>query len=60
MDQESIVLELDPRSVYAAIVQANKDVESWGTINALLQRLILLLLASCIQQVGGKNSRLRP
>ena len=36
MDQESIVLEIDPRSVHAAIVQANKDVESWekGTIGA--------------------------
>ena len=29
MDQESVVLEIDPRSVHAAIVQANKDVESW-------------------------------
>ena len=36
MDQESVVLELDPRSVHAAIVQANKDVESWekGTVGA--------------------------
>lgn len=36
MDQESIVLDLDPRSVHAAIVQANKDVESWekGTVGA--------------------------
>jgi hypothetical protein len=29
MDQESVVLEVDPRSVHQAIVQANKDVESW-------------------------------
>jgi rRNA processing protein Krr1/Pno1 len=29
MDQESVVLEVDPRSVHNAIVQANKDVESW-------------------------------
>ena len=28
-DQESVVLEVDPRSVHQAIVQANKDVESW-------------------------------
>ena len=36
MDQESIVLEIDPRSVHTAIVQANKDVESWekGTVGA--------------------------
>src|SRR5581483_1413207 len=36
MDQESVVLELDPRSVHQAIVQANKDVDSWekGVVGA--------------------------
>jgi len=36
MDQESIVLEIDPRWVHAAIVQANKDVEAWekGAVGA--------------------------
>ncbi len=29
MDQESVVLEVDPRSIHQAIVQANKDVEGW-------------------------------
>jgi hypothetical protein len=29
MDQESIVLEVDPRSVLAAIKQANQAVEGW-------------------------------
>src|SRR5579885_1385671 len=36
MDQESVVLEVDPRSIHQAIVQANKDVESWekGVVGA--------------------------
>jgi hypothetical protein len=36
MDQESIVLEIDPRSVLAAIKQANTAVEGWekGTVGA--------------------------
>ena len=36
MDQESLVLEVDPRSVLAAIKQANTAVEGWakGTIGA--------------------------
>jgi len=36
MDQESIVLEVDPRSVLAAIKQANTAVEGWekGTVGA--------------------------
>jgi len=36
MDQESAVLELDPRSVLAAIKQANQAVDSWekGTVGA--------------------------
>jgi len=35
-DQESIVLEVDPRSVLAAIKQANTAVEGWekGTVGA--------------------------
>src|SRR3974390_2839860 len=35
-DQESIVLEIDPRSVLAAIKQANTAVEGWekGTVGA--------------------------
>src|SRR5579884_3630080 len=31
MDQESIVLEIDPRSVLSAIKQANTAVEGWET-----------------------------
>lgn len=36
MDQESIVLEADPRSVLTAIKQANQAVEGWetGTVGA--------------------------
>ena len=36
MDQESLVLEVDPRSVLAAIKQANTAVEGWekGTVGA--------------------------
>ena len=36
MDQESIVLDVDPRSVVAAIKQANQAVEGWekGTVGA--------------------------
>jgi hypothetical protein len=36
MDQESVVLEVDPRSVLAAIKQANQAVEGWekGTVKA--------------------------
>jgi len=36
MDQEAIVLDIDPRSVLAAIKQANQAVEGWekGTIGA--------------------------
>jgi len=36
MDQESIVLEVDPRSVVTAIKQANQAVEGWekGTVGA--------------------------
>ncbi len=36
MDQESIVFEIDPRSVLAAIKQANTAVEGWekGTVGA--------------------------
>ena len=35
-DQESIVLEVDPRSVLTAIKQANQAVEGWekGTVGA--------------------------
>ncbi len=36
MDQEQVVLEIDPRSVHQAILQANKDVDDWekGVVGA--------------------------